>query len=157
MKKIIIVFIKVLQSLFIAAAAAFILMYLAGLRFYVVVTGSMSPTIEVGSLCVVNSRATYDSVSAGDIISFRAGSEMLVTHRAVRIEKDGIVTKGDANKSEDIAKVTKETFAGRNLISVPKLGRAVTFLRSKAGIAAAAAVFVLLLAAETLLRKEPET
>ena len=143
-----------LQVLFMILAAAFILLYCLGFRFYVVTTGSMEPAIPVGSICLVDRNTPFDAIAQGDIISFSIGENMLVTHWAVRIDAEGITTKGDANNAEDAAKVTQENYAGKTLWSVPKLGYAVTFLKSKPGIAIVAAVFLLLTLPSLLSAKE---
>jgi signal peptidase len=99
----------------------------------------MEPAIHVGSVCVINQHSPYDSIEKGDIIAFRAGSGVLVTHRAAGITEEGIVTKGDANNAEDLSPVTKENYIGRTIFSVPKLGYAVRSVRTKGGLISAAA------------------
>lgn len=134
----------VLRTLILLTAGSFLVMYAAGYRFYIVTTGSMEPAIHTGSLCAVDTDAGYESVKAGDIISFSAGSGMVVTHRAIEVGEKGIVTKGDANNSEDNNRVTRETYIGKTVLWIPRAGTAVTFLRSPYGIAGAAGVFILL-------------
>lgn len=143
----------VLEGLFAAAAVGLILLYFFGIRFYIVTTGSMSPAIPEGSLCVVNRNVPFSEIVPGDVISFRIGENATVTHRAVRIEAGGIVTQGDANNAEDTP-VTESTYVGKTVWSIPRLGYAVRFLRSRAGITAAIALFVLLLI-PMLFRKTP--
>ncbi|MBR6968379.1 MAG: signal peptidase I [Ruminococcus sp.] len=126
-------------TLIIAAAAVTAVLWIAGIRPYVVVSGSMEPAIHVGSVCVINQHSPYDSIEKGDIIAFRAGSGVLVTHRAAGITEEGIVTKGDANNAEDLSPVTKENYIGRTIFSVPKLGYAVRSVRTKGGLISAAA------------------
>ena len=53
------------------------------------------------------------------------------------------MTRGDANPAEDLARVTKENYLGKAVLSVPYLGYAVMFLQRRevkaaAGILAAA-------------------
>lgn len=134
-----------IQILFIIIALAFIVLYLFGFRFYVVTTGSMHPTIPVGSICLVNRNVPYNDIVIGDIISFSIGENMLVTHRAIRIDADGITTKGDANHTEDAARVTEANYAGKTVWSAPKLGYAVTFLKSKTGVMIIVTIFILLM------------
>ncbi len=143
----------VLKYLFLAAAAALLLLICCGFRFYVVTTGSMSPAIPVGSVCVVNRNTPFSEIRAGDVISFRTGDRMLVTHRAVRIEEEGIITKGDANNSED-APVTEETYLGKIVLSIPKLGYAAAFLRSTAGIVTVSMLAVILLISVRLSKEK---
>ena len=83
-------------------------------------------------LCFVNERASFDEVKEGDVIAFRASGDMLVTHRAVKVEKDGIITKGDANNTED-PKVTPDKFIGSTVFSISLLGKVMLFTGSGAG------------------------
>lgn len=90
----------------------------------------MEPTISVGSICFVNHRFNYTDVEVDDVIAFNIGDSTLVTHRAVTIAADGITTKGDANKTEDLAKVTEDTFAGKIVFHIPKLGICFFYLKT---------------------------
>lgn len=116
----------------IAVAMTLIVLMLFGIHPYVVKTGSMEPAIKVESICFVNQQATYEDVCEGDIIAFKV-SEMLVTHRAVRIDENGITTKGDANNIEDTAKVTKDNFIGRIVYWLPWIGKVPLFLHTRRG------------------------
>ena len=140
----------VIATAVIALAAVVAVLWIAGIRPYAVVTGSMEPAVHVGSICVVNQHASFDKVKKGDIIAFRVGSDTLVTHRAVSITDKGIVTKGDANNAEDMTPVTKDRFVGKTVFSIPKAGRIVTFVHTRHGLITTAAVltaFILLGAA----------
>lgn len=145
MKKLFRYTITVIRILFYCIAVAFIISYIMGLRFYIVTTGSMTPTIPIGSICIVNQNKSFYDIQAGDIISFWIGDDMLVTHRAVKIDVDGVITKGDANNTEDSAKVTEYNYVGETVWSIPKIGYAVTFLKSRPGFIMIIALFVLFL------------
>lgn len=93
-----------------------------GVRPYVVLSGSMEPQIYTGSICFINTRASYEDVEAGDVIAYETASGMMVTHRAVQITKTGIVTKGDANDVSDGITTTKNNFKGKALFTVPCAG-----------------------------------
>jgi len=121
-------------SILIAFGMLLCTLYLCGIRPYVVQTGSMSPTIPVGSICFVNQNTSYTEIQIGDVIAFRLGGKAMVTHRAVRIESAGIITKGDANRVEDAALVTEENFVGKTILCIPEIGNFVRYLRTKYGI-----------------------
>lgn len=123
-------FYDVFRMLIIVTAALLAVLYVCGIRPYVVQTGSMESTIPVGSVCFVNHRFDYHDVKKDDVIAFHIGDSTLVTHRAVAIAADGITTKGDANKTEDLAKVTEDTFAGKILFHIPKLGICFFYLKT---------------------------
>ena len=68
-----------------------------GYSFFEVATGSMSPTIEVGD--VVITKITKD-VNKNDVIVYKDG-ESIITHRLIEKNEEEIITRGDANNSED--------------------------------------------------------
>ena len=119
---------------------------IAGYRMYIVETGSMSPSIPMGSVCIVDLNSDYSSVSVGDVISFRIGDGASVTHRAVEISPDGITTRGDANISDDTSLVTPDDFIGKTVLGIPSAGFAVLYLKSARGkilVAACAAIILI--------------
>jgi len=124
---------SLLITLFILCGAVLIGLYVYGIRPYIVQTGSMSPAMPAGSVCFVNHRADFDDVQEGDIIAFRLGTSTIVTHRAVKIQEDGIVTKGDANKITDDALVTQENFAGKTVFQIAEIGKQIQHLRTTEG------------------------
>lgn len=111
----------------------------------------MEPAITTGSICFVNHNAEYADVKNGDIITFKLGTEGVATHRAVSVGNDGIHTKGDANENEDAALVTEETFVGKTIWYIPKVGYFITKLRSRNGLIMTVAVIVLVLLVGKLL------
>ena len=90
---------------------------LFGYTFFEVATGSMSNTIEIGDVVIVQ---LTKEVNKNEIIVYRDGDNF-VTHRL--IEKDGnkLVAKGDANNSED-KPITEEQILGRVIYVIPKIG-----------------------------------
>ena len=132
----------VLQGALILTAAVIVVLCLIGIRPYAVQTGSMEPEIPTGSICFVNHNTKYGSIAEGDIIAFKAG-EMMVTHRAVRIEREGIVTKGDANNIEDAGLVTEENFVGETIFHIPMVGYLMMWLKTTFGLIALVSAAVL--------------
>ncbi len=120
--KLLIVVYHIISYAIIAAAVVLGGLFLIGIRPYAVKTGSMEPAIQTGSVCFVDQRVKFEEIREGDIIAFKAG-EMLVTHRAVGVDGDGITTRGDANNTDDAAKVTKEGFIGKTVFWLPHIGR----------------------------------
>ena len=108
--------------------------YLYGIRPYVVVTGSMQPTIMTGSVCFVNERIPFNQIHEQDIIAFRIGDNTTVTHRAIKVENGTIFTQGDANNVEDASQVTENNFIGKTIFWIPEIGKYVFALRTKRGI-----------------------
>lgn len=138
------------SALLVAAAAAVLVLLFLGIRPYAVITGSMEPAIPQGSICFVNSRAAFSNISEGDVIVFRRG-ELVVTHRAVRVDEAGVTTKGDANNAEDTGgKVTEENYVGKVVFWLPLIGKVVLYARTVRGRIVVIGAFVLFLAAGPL-------
>ena len=109
-------------------------LFLAGIRIYAVETGSMQPAIPINSICFVNQNTAYDEITTGDVIVFQKGENAIVTHRVTAITAEGMLTKGDANHTEDASLVTKEDYIGKLIYFIPKIGIAVRFIRTRAGM-----------------------
>lgn len=101
-----------------------------GFSYAVVVSGSMEPEISVNDLVITKKCSDY---SVNDVIMFESGSS-LVTHRIVKIEKSGYVTKGDANNTTDpIPPVTNEEIVGRVVGKIPHIGAFIGFMQTPLG------------------------
>lgn len=90
---------------------------------YTVVSGSMEPSIHVGSMAYVV-RTDPDLINDGEIIAFFDDLGNTVVHRAVRnrMVEGEIVTKGDANDANDMKPVPWNRVIGRVGVVVPYLG-----------------------------------
>ncbi len=139
--------INVLTTLIIGIGGLILVLYLFGIVPYVVLSGSMEPTIDTGSLCFINKNADYEDVKEKDIIAFKLSDGTLVTHRAIEITETGIVTKGDNNDGVDSNQVKKDNFVGKNLFWIPKVGYAVKAFQSTKGKIIVITSIVLLFAA----------
>ena len=139
--------INVLTTLIIVVGGVFLALYFCGIVPYIVLSGSMEPTIETGSLCFINKHSDFKSIQKDDIIAFRLNDGTLVTHRAVLINDLGIMTKGDNNKENDTSYVTNNNYVGKNIFWIPKIGYTVMAFQSPKGrIIIISAVVVLLVA-----------
>ena len=88
-----------------------------GYSFFEVATGSMSPTIEVGD--VVITKITKD-VNKNDVIVYKDG-ESIITHRLIEKNEEEIITRGDANNSEDKPIQTSQIL-GKVIYIIPQIG-----------------------------------
>ena len=120
------------------AVAGFGLALLAPAVFHVmyvvVLSGSMTPAMPVGSLAVV--RATEPAeVAIGDAITFssQGDAEVLITHRVVEVmagnsRSPRFRTKGDANEEDDSCSSTRGR--GRGLIASSPARRMLPCIRT---------------------------
>ena len=106
---------------------------LFGYQIYDVVSGSMEPEIPVGSVIYVKA-AEPDMVETGDIIAFQKDGSV-ITHRVEenRYVEGEFVTKGDANREEDMEPVPYESLIGKVERHIPVLGIIMTLLASNTG------------------------
>lgn len=137
--------INVLTTIIICVGGLFLILYILGIVPYVVLSGSMEPSIETGSVCFINKHAKFEDIKEKDVIAFKMKDGTLVTHRAIEINDSGIVTKGDNNKDADNNIVTKGNFVGKNLFWIPKVGYVIKAFQTTTGRIIAAAIILLLL------------
>ena len=136
--------INVLTTLIIVVGGIFLVLYIFGIVPYVVLSGSMEPTIETGSLCFINKHAKYENIKIKDIIAYKMNDGTLVTHRVKGISNEGLTTKGDNNKEVDGTIITKNNFVGKNIFWIPKLGFLVVAFQSTSGKIILISIIVLL-------------
>jgi signal peptidase I len=111
-------------------------LYVAGYRPAAVYSGSMVPTLKVGSLAFERS-VPASSVKVGDVITFTDPyvPGRLVTHRVIRVVKTdhGLAyrTKGDANPVRDPWTIALPGQVGKVSFSVPLAGYALVYARTK--------------------------
>ena len=107
-----------------------------GRRALVVGGGSMSPTIPIGSMVIVEP-AGAAPLRAGDIATFSTLARVVVTHRVTRVidRADGTwyETKGDANAHPDPALWPEAAVVGRVVVHLPALGMLSWLLRHPIG------------------------
>ncbi len=107
---------------------------ICGYKNFVVLTGSMEPTINVGDIVFV--KQTED-IKKEDIISFRVGNSV-VTHRVIEIKKEGdkdiYITKGDANSGIDSEKTEIQDIEGKYVFKIPKVGEIFLFFQKPYGV-----------------------
>lgn len=112
---------------------------LFGIRYYTILTPSMTPTYEVGDMIFVKVCGP-DEINVGDVITFNPSqdSDAYLTHRVFEkldnYQGTGVTcfrTKGDANGSEDSFLIDSDRVIGTVSFGIPKLGYAVRFLQMR--------------------------
>lgn len=104
-----------------------------------ITSGSMWPVIKKGDMVFITGVEEKD-LQIGDIIVFHNSNKLdevnkgLTIHRIIRLEKDQITTKGDANKFEDLP-ISYDKVVGRTLnwsknkpVRIPKIGDFTNFI-----------------------------
>ena len=126
---------------------------LAGIRTYVVISGSMEPAIPTGSM-VYSKEVDPKTLETGDVIVFYSSNAapggtdtkdiIPITHRVVSNDTAAgeITTKGDANEQNDISKVTYMNVEGKVIFHVPHLGYLASPLSSTMGKIALALIIL---------------
>lgn len=118
-----------------------------GSKPVVVLSGSMRPTYEVGTI-IYYKHVDETQLAANDIITYQMG-DTLVTHRIKYVSSEGYVTQGDANNVEDAKKVPYSSVQGKvGGLAIPILGFGVQFINNNMWIFI---IIVAILIAEFLL------
>lgn len=114
-----------------------------GVELYTVISGSMEPEIPVGSLVFIEQSEAQDA-QPGDVVAFYGArdSAAIITHRVVEnhVVTGELITKGDANQTNDMNPVDYDNFIGTVVFDVPGLGAVAQMLTSFEGKVAAAGV-----------------
>ncbi|NTW89292.1 MAG: signal peptidase I [Candidatus Moranbacteria bacterium] len=139
MKKFFSVMVNTVYAAFLLLALAVLLSMfsVAGVRLYTVLSGSMEPTLHTGSIIFVIPQASYQ---VGDVVTRKTEDPAVtVTHRiSEKIDRDGDTvfhTKGDANDVADAEDIPVSSIIGKEAVTVPWMGYAVNFAKTKEGFA----------------------
>lgn len=102
---------------------------LGGWVTYVIVDGnSMEPDFRRGDLALVRTEPVY---SAGDAVVYRDPQlDSYVFHRIVGMELDRFILQGDNNSWLDSYQPVQDEIVGRLWLHVPKLGKAIQWMRA---------------------------
>ena len=135
----------ILIVLLLLAAALFVPKFM-GMSEYAVLTGSMEPTIPVGSL-VYDQEFQESELKVGDVVTYQISEGTLVTHRVVEINEEDrtVITQGDANNAEDANPVSYDNIVGVCAFHLPALGYISIYIRTGIGIGIICGVIVVIL------------
>ena len=134
-----------LLILLLAVAVVIVLPMAFGYKEMAVLSGSMEPTIPVGSLIYVKPCAAED-LEVGDVCTFQINGGTYVTHRVMQMDDETktLVTKGDANDAEDGA-LPYSSVVGEAQFHLPWLGYISMNIKTPKGILAVCGVLVLVI------------
>jgi signal peptidase len=103
--------------------------------FYVVSSGSMIPTLNIGDVIVVRDGRSFEQLLVGDIIVFHepGSKDKVIVHRVLQIQEEGnlriVRTRGDNNPSQDRWQLLEGDYLGRVVLTVPYVGRVTGWLQ----------------------------
>ncbi|MCS0669747.1 signal peptidase I SipW [Cytobacillus firmus] len=113
-----------------------------GYQLKTVLSGSMEPAFQTGSVIAVKPLSSEESkaLKKDDVITFQASEEKLITHRIIGVSNSGdhvmYETKGDNNKTADMEPVLSENVrAVYSGFTIPYVGYFIDFAQSKEGSA----------------------
>lgn len=98
-----------------------------GYTYLEVVSGSMEPTIKIGDLVLIDTKDK--AICKNDIITFYDEYDNLVTHRVIALYDDYVITKGDANNTDD-GKVMRDKIVGRYISKLNAFGYIIQTLKN---------------------------
>ncbi|SFA99672.1 signal peptidase, endoplasmic reticulum-type [Lentibacillus halodurans] len=111
---------------------------LFGYQFKSVLSGSMEPEIQTGSIISIELGGDMTRFEEGDVITYRTQDHMLITHRVVQEMEDGqqYMTKGDNNEEADSEPVLAQNVVGKYTgFTVPYVGYVMNFANTPQGAA----------------------
>lgn len=113
-----------------------------GYKVLAVQSGSMEPTIPVGSVIITKPSSDFTfplpthKFLKGDVIAFSTG-KIIVSHRVIEtVKQDGqffYKTKGDANEEADQDLVAEKNVVGKVKLTIPYIGLIVNFAKQPLG------------------------
>ena len=131
-----------LSILLIGLLLVCVILFAIGFRPAVVLTPSMKPTINPGSLVLVKSIAP-EKIKVGDVVMFWPSAdggtdadEISVTHRVIEIKTDEetgkliFITHGDANGEGSNERVPQSQIIGKVHLAIPVVGILFLFIKN---------------------------
>ena len=124
--------IDIFQNIEVVIAILAILVYIVPRLFgwtpYVVTTGSMEPSIPVGSVAFIAKPNSISDIKVDDVIGFTLDTQTMVLHRVAEVHDEYFITKGDANDTADEKYIYHKDIIGKKMLSIPYVGKFTTAL-----------------------------
>ncbi|MBR3660769.1 MAG: signal peptidase I [Bacilli bacterium] len=101
-----------LIAVIVVLSAYFLLRVTNKIEIYNVKTGSMEAKIHIGDYILIYKKNNYN---VGDVVTYTSNNGF-ITHRIIKKDGDKVVTKGDANNTEDET-INVKIIVGKVIIS----------------------------------------
>ena len=99
--------------------------YPFGIKCAVVMTGSMEPTIKIDDFVIIK---RPKEIKVNDIVAYKEkDSKSEILHRVVKIKDDEVITKGDANNTEDNP-INRDQITGIYIGRIKYIGKIISFV-----------------------------
>jgi signal peptidase len=109
--------------------------HVVGLETFSIRGASMEPAIPLGSLVAV---VPDDNPAVGDVLSYAASNDVVVTHRLIGVVAvDGdtrFLMQGDANDAPDPVPLDPQAVIGRVQFAIPLLGYVAWLMSTPTGL-----------------------
>ncbi len=135
-----------IMILLLVVALTILVPMVMGMKELAVLSGSMEPTIPVGSIVYVKPMEA-EQLEPGDVCTFKlSDGSTLVTHRVVSIDHENrtLVTQGDANDVPD-GDLPFAQVVGKGVFHLPLLGFITMYAKTPIGILCIGGLLVLVL------------
>src|SRR3989344_802564 len=106
----------------------------SGFLSYIIVSGSMEPTIHKGSISIVQ-KDNPSNLEPGTIVAFKSpiNSKDTIVHRLIGVKDNKFITKGDNNNTKDSWNLASSDIKGEVLFTFPYLGYISLYVKSVKG------------------------
>ena len=122
-----------------------------GVGSSVVLSGSMEPELSVGDLLIIVKRDEY---CIEDVVVYQDGVTA-ITHRIVSITDDEVITRGDANNTDD-SPIKPKQIKGEVVLAIPFVGYAVNAIKTPIGTLCILALAIFLLERSFRITKQKD-
>lgn len=107
-------------------------------QHYIIVTGSMEPTINIGDVVVINQQASFNDLNVDDIVAFNTvvnNREIVVVHyvHSINEEEGTFLTRPENQVNPDNWVLVEDDLVGQYLFRIPIIGRFLVFAQSTTG------------------------
>ncbi|ADM27343.1 peptidase S26B, signal peptidase [Ignisphaera aggregans DSM 17230] len=120
----------IIARVLMVSIAIIIYLRIANIGLYIVSSGSMSPTMNIGDIAIT---LPIKDIERNNIIAFLSPNGEIVMHRVIDIIPLGngsirYITKGDANRDIDPFIVTENNVIGKTIFVIPYIGIPILYM-----------------------------